>query len=370
MPSTVHSSIRWSARHPWLESEHVSLDDRLAKLSQMKEKKTRSQKSASAVRKDLNDSAGKPSAETPNSVSELGNRKPSTQKRRRSSRMSCIVSASATHVSSKRKLLPSSNTLTRTHYAAPIGMRWSENSCAYDSVFTPVFLQWCANREFLSDEIGKSGSLVAIQLIEGFACYEAGLESLEEARDTVRRAMASIPQSGCPYGAYTLIENVCSVLFEMKYIVLKWFYECPNGHHGLHGNGYNALLSLEIVSFTSIAHWMLSRAELSSMHCPVCRHFASVHLKFCMSPPLFAFEFSARPNLVLDHIFTVQIENRVVTYTLAAIIYYSQYHFTTQIITKDGQVWFYDGMSIADPTVNPTLEYITSINNPSFTVQM
>ena len=54
-------------------------------------------------------------------------------------------------------------------------------------------------------------------------------------------------------------------------------------------------------------------------------------------------------------------------YYLAAVIYYSHNHFTTQIITV-GCTWFYDGlrMSITDPTVEPTLDCVGSINNPSF----
>ena len=36
---------------------------------------------------------------------------------------------------------------------------------------------------------------------------------------------------------------------------------------------------------------------------------------------------------------------------------------------QDGRVWFYDGMSIANPTVEPTLDFAGSINDPSFSVQ-
>ena len=52
------------------------------------------------------------------------------------------------------------------------------------------------------------------------------------------------------------------------------------------------------------------------------------------------------------------------------MVQYSQNHFTTQIITQDGCVWFYDGMSITDLTMEPTLVCVGSINCPSFSVQI
>jgi len=103
--------------------------------------------------------------------------------------------------------------------------------------------------------------------------------------------------------------------------------------------------------------------------CSVCQHPISIRLKFCRPPPLLAFEFSAQPTIGIDHSLNVQLENHVQKYSLTAIIYFIHNHFTTQIITRDGRVWFYDGMSITNPTVEPTLDFAGSINDPSFSVQ-
>lgn len=139
---------------------------------------------------------------------------------------------------------------------------------------------------------------------------------------------------------------------------------------GISVTDYDALLSLHTLSFTSIAHWVSSQTDQLIVCCRVCHHTPRILLKFCSAPPLFAFEFSAHPTLILDNIFKVQIGNRTVYYTLAAIIYYSQSHFTAQIVTRDSWVWFYDGMSLTNPMVNPTLEYVSSINSSLFTKQI
>jgi hypothetical protein len=70
----------------------------------------------------------------------------------------------------------------------------------------------------------------------------------------------------------------------------------------------------------------------------------------------------------MDYTLSVQSENRVERYALAAVIYYAHEHFTSQIITRDGRVWFYDGMAIARQN-NMALEYVGSINDMSFDMQ-
>jgi hypothetical protein len=247
-------------------------------------------------------------------------------------------------------------------------MRWSENSCAYDSVFTPIYVQWCADRDFQTEFIRTTDSPAANLLFDGFVQYEAGQSSLEGARDAVRQYMARSP-NGAVFGAYTSIWDVCSVLLKMKNIIWERFYLCPNGHNVLHSYDSHALLSAAATPFTSIAQWVATDTEHTTARCSVCQHLVSVRLKFCRAPPLLVFEFSAQPNINIVPSLSVQIENSVQKYSLAAVIYYSHNHFTTQIVTRDGRVWFYDGMQIADVSIEPSLNCTGSINDPSFSVQ-
>ena len=76
--STVHSSIRWSTRSPWIESEVLNLEDHLASLEKMKKKNK--YKHVNKPVKPL--SIGRDS--TSRDVAELGIRKPNMQKRQRS----------------------------------------------------------------------------------------------------------------------------------------------------------------------------------------------------------------------------------------------------------------------------------------------
>lgn len=303
-------------------------------------------------------------------VIELGIGRPNIQKRRRSSGVPRLLSATTTRPCNKQRIVPQlgHGMPNGRHYTAPIGMRWSENSCAYDSVFTPIYVQWCANRDLQTDFIRRTGSPEANLLIDGFIKFEAGQGSLEGARDAVRRYMARSP-NGTPFGAYTSIWEVLSGLLRTNEIVLEKFYLCPMGHNVCHSNESYALLSAGATPFTCMAQWISTNTEQTTARCSVCRHQVSVRLKFCNTPPVMAFEFSAQPTVDIVHLLSVQLENHIQNYSLAAVIYYSQDHFTTQIVTRDGRVWFYDGMSIANPTVEPILHSVGSINDPLFSIQ-
>ena len=56
----------------------------------------------------------------------------------------------------------------------------------------------------------------------------------------------------------------------------------------------------------------------------------------------------------------ISVEDQNHQYVLTAVVYYGHHHFTNQIITHDGRVWFYDGMAMLDQQVLPNLEYVGS----------
>ena len=359
VPSTVHNSIRWSKRSPWLETEVLDLDKRMAMLEKLREKKNAERRTAKLV-SDVSSSEKK-------TITDLGLGQPSAQKRRRSSGLPMrIHSAASTHRANRQKHRQQPDIFDGRNYTAPIGMHWSQNSCAYDSIFTPIYVLWCAYRDTWSEEIRRTGSTTAVQLVEGFIRFELGQGSLEDARDKVRRALART-QRGCAYGSYTSIDNVCSAWFKTNEVVFERFYRCPNEHYVRHSNDYDAYFSTSSVLYGSISQWISIDTAQTSALCQICGHSVSIRLKFCSCPPLLAFQLS-EPTTFMDYNLSIQIENRVQRYVLAAVVYYAHEHFTSQIITHDGRVWFYDGMAVAHQNAL-ALEHVGSINNLSFNLQ-
>ena len=204
-----------------------------------------------------------------------------------------------------------------------------------------------------------------MQLVEGFIRFEQGQGSLEDTRDKVRWALART-QRGCAYGSYTSIDNVCSAWFKTNEVVFERFYQCPNEHYVHHSNDYDAYLSTA-VSYGSISQWISIDTAQTSALCQTCSCSVGIRLKFCSCPPLLAFQLS-EPTTVVDYNLSVNVENQVQRYALAAVVYYAHEHFTSQIITRDGRVWYYDGMAVARQNV-PSLKHVGSINDASFNMQ-
>ena len=263
------------------------------------------------------------------------------------------------HAATKRKInQQSQQTHAAGHYEAPIGFRWSQNSCAsrYDSIFTPLFVLWCSNREYWAQNVSGMGNAVADLLLKGFSLYERGEASLEDVRDDARYLIAR-SRNGVPFGCYTSIEEVCNHTLSTNTVISERYYVCPNGHHIHHSNNYDAFLSAGVHEYESISQWVSTETHHAYARCQICAHAVGLKLKFRRSPPLLVFSIS-RLRIHIDATFKILIENSDHVYTLAAVIYYANSHFTAQIITRDGRVWFYDGMEISDPNIQPTLKYV------------
>ena len=89
MSPAVHSSIRWSKCSPWLETEVLDLDEHLAMLEKLREKKNMERCTAKLV--------GDISSSEKKTITDLGFGQPSAQKRRSSGLPMRIHSAASTH---------------------------------------------------------------------------------------------------------------------------------------------------------------------------------------------------------------------------------------------------------------------------------
>jgi hypothetical protein len=375
IPQKVHASIRWSKCSPWLESEVLNLDERLEKLDKQKQQK-KAEKKGNKVSSTTSTSQvpvtksygilGK-SESTSNARNSIEGKTTGAAKRRRSSGLQRTSSGSQIQrrpsrvaANTKRKLYQPSGSHA-THYEAPVGYRWSENSCAYDAVFTPLFALWCSNRERWAQDMRKMGNAVTNLLLDGFSLYERGETSLENVRDDARRLIARSP-NGATFGHYTSIETVCTHLLSTNMVVYERYYVCPNGHHVHHSDDYDAVLSagLGVHQYESIVQWMSAETNHAHTRCEICGHAAGIKFKFCHDPPLLVFSIP-QLRIQINTTFKLSIENCDYIYTLQAVIYYSNLHFTAQIITRDGRIWYYDGMEIINRNVQPTLKHVGSI---------
>ena len=424
MPHNIHPSIRWLKSSPWLESEVLSLDEKLELLEKLRGKRAAKKggKKVADIIDNSHDSRANekrdnmekfergpclqvqkhvshPMDENSNKNSEtmtsvrlpaqkkknyhwlsldtsderVGRKvKGNMAKRRRSSGLQAQgLTNRCTSISrlmsvpgptARKKRLNGTFLWSHAmHYEAPIGCRWSQNSCAYDVVFTSMFVLWCSDRPYWTENLKGMGNTVADLLLRGFSRYEKGEASLEDARDNARRLIAR-SANGLPFGHNTSIENVSVHLFTTNKVMFERYYVCPNGHHDRHSDDCVAVLSSGVHEYGSIVQWVSEETHHAEARCQICRHAVNIKLRFQHGPPLLVFSMAGSRTHINPSFDITSIDTCISTYTLLAVIYYADQHFTAQVVTRDGRIWYYDGLALINPNSQPTLEEAGSIH--------
>ena len=336
VPMQVHRAIRWSKRDPLLESDVYD-------LSKLNIKSTVTTVGLSAV---------------PNSNQQHA---ATTNKRRRSSGGIAMKTHPLTSTANRRptkkiKHLENESAplsvLSRCHnyarhpvYYPPIGMAWSQNSCAYDSIFTILFNIWCRDMNRWGMVFTRLGNKFCILLVNEFTKYVRNEISLEVARDSVRRELDKTSEY-MRFGYYTSIEEICEAIFTTHEAVYDTYYRCPDGHQQLYSQSHTIFMHRGRSPFKSTAEWIQTNSQRGTNLCETCDKPVNIDISFVVPPPLVILEFSGS-EIDIDDCFEVTHQFQPHKYDLAGIVYYkdAEQHFVSNIVTPDKQLWFYDGMS-------------------------
>jgi hypothetical protein len=162
-------------------------------------------------------------------------------------------------------------------------------------------------------------------------------------------------QYGPGFGHFTSIERVCEGLLATRYPIRVTNYRCPNNHHERQSESYDLIIHKGRSNFESISDWISSTSEEASTCCRTCEGQVRLEYIFKTAPPLLAFSFpNSRTHI--DHGFELKVNNHKHNYRLNAVVYFRETdaHFVSYVITRDGQIWFYDGILYKN---NPQMEY-------------
>jgi len=66
-----------------------------------------------------------------------------------------------------------------TIYVIPQGMIWSNNSCAYDSIFTVLFSIWCNNKNLWNYHFKRMDNPFIRTPSDGFNDIDSNIKTLE-----------------------------------------------------------------------------------------------------------------------------------------------------------------------------------------------
>ena len=309
VPNFVHPAIRWSKHDPLLESEIIDIKKITSSMSTENKSKHKMDDSISIEPKQIQSITKDVEPE---------------------SKKLCLSHSSSLSNGSSYNLIPQ-------------GMIWSNNSCAYDSIFTILFSVWCDNKNLWNYNFNQMNNPFIISLSNGFNDVDKNIKTLETIRDDVRRNLHAFYPQTMAFGNFTSVESVFAALLETTYLVQSVEYTCCNSHVRRMNDSYSLVLLNGTEPYDSIQEWASRGHEETRHRCTICNECVFIKYGFENMPSLFAFEFSNQLlhiNLLID----IPLQNYQQRMRLSGVVYYGQHHFTAQIILSDGQVWFYDGI--------------------------
>jgi hypothetical protein len=230
-------------------------------------------------------------------------------------------------------------------------MTWSQNSCAYDSVFTILFAIWCNDKDTWNKNFHETGNEFSILLADQFSKYDKKQISLEKARDKVRKELAKA-FSHLKFGSYASIEHIFDAMFTTDEVIYEICRRCPSGHGDFYSEEYKLYMTKACADFTSTSEWMQINSYNATNSCRTCGQAVYIETAFVTAPPLVVLEFS-NSSIEIDHCLEIKLSesDEIRKYELAGIVYYRDEHFVSNIITADKQLWYYDGLTTGSQLV-------------------
>jgi hypothetical protein len=252
----------------------------------------------------------------------------------------------------KKKIRSNHSVLDSTFFciANPIGPKWSNNSCAYDSVFSILYSLWQHNPAHWRRSFCNINSDLLEDICNGFNDSAHNLTSLEIVRDVFRHMLDNMQLAGLRWGTYTLVVRLLHIMFESPTEMVSSQLSCSQGHPvvcNMHQSLQSYVLSAGTNSYASITEWMQDYSESSTHLCQECNQSLLRTFSFSRLPDIIVFEFEGNELHIDPEVTITTRDNQSHTIKLKGVIYYGELHYTSHVVVNNEQLWFpgHDGIS-------------------------
>jgi hypothetical protein len=256
--------------------------------------------------------------------------------------------------------------LGSTHDSAVLlGLIWNSKdySCAYDSLFTILYNIWADAPRVWSDRFRNITDYLSM-LSDNFQSVKDGSVAIEGARDAVRRKLNLLDPREYPMGAaFTCLAKLTSQMMANRdsgTLSLRCITCGYTGNTLLHISEYFELKDtgpLQDGSYGSgylsdCLTWHLSdEQKISRFRCPRCctsnsgtHHPLTLAISMNRLPYVMCIMLNTSGFLINETLSYLHDEFDVI-YRLRGIIYGDGNHFVARLFTKDGQIWYHDGIT-------------------------
>jgi hypothetical protein len=333
VPQSVHHAIRWNTRDPLLEPD---IDDIKWKIIE-KQKKNKSETTSNYSKSEpvpvvepVYEIEVKPVL-LKNLKRKGSNIEPTTPKKHKKNQLS--GSSSEDHI---------------IQLANPVGIKWSNNSCAYDSLFSILYTLWNCNPIYWKYVFCCINDAFFLSICNGFQQHQNGVVTLEDVRDDFRHLVDDLQIPGLYWGAYTAVSCIAKLLFESSQDIISSYLICKHQHvvrrnQLFHVSSSSCILYAGQTEYISITDWIKNFTEGSHHRCDVCNGFLTRQFYFVNVPEILIFDFE-RQKLKIDKEIHIVKGGKSMRFSLTGVTYYGAQHFTSRVVVNN-QVWFHDGMT-------------------------
>ncbi len=234
----------------------------------------------------------------------------------------------------------------------PCGLVWDANnySCAYDSLFVILYDIWIQDPRSWSRKFNAIGNEYLTALVEGFKMTFKGTLSLENVRDMIRTQLHDHDPVRFPMGQVgTSVNHLASTILRVndpvassQLLCLSCDYEGPEIDDSL---GY--VLHGDQSCLNSTSMWVSNIGHGQNGHCPECQSALTNSISYHSPPHLLIMEYP-RQDIKTSHKIHVDTRTGSACLYLRGIAYFGQFHFTSRVVSVDGDIWYHDGMTTGD----------------------
>ena len=239
---------------------------------------------------------------------------------------------------------------------SPLGLQWDSNdySCAYDALFGILYNIWVLNPDKWYNEFDYINEEHLGILANSFYTVLQGESSLEDIRDAMRSQLHELHPEEFPMGengasvgdlAFRMLSSERNIA-ESQLVCFECEYVEDEVDHDL---GYIHVAKNTTPSST--LKWMAELEKSTKKKCPDCSSQMVKQVYYTEIPKLLMFEYPDM-NIKTSHEIKFKKDDENIVLHLRGIIYHGANHFTSRIISPEGNIWFHDGMTTGSTCEN------------------
>ena len=324
VPTTMHDSIKWSESDPMLEPIDTNIKWNILTHGNIKKKETNNNQNICS----------------------------NSQKRNREDDNDSLIQRKKRRKLENEIIIDTTSNTTSISYLTPMGLAWDQNSCAYDSILCIIHSLWLFNKPVWNGWLSQLNNIHLKKLCLDFEKVDLNIKTLSSTRDRLRHQLQKISNEMFPWGGFKAIEDILSYILETNSITFDSIFTCPHSTRNSDIQDTTCLLTSGRTIIHSIGHWInnLNITEFCHYRCDLCHDNMQTTKRICQNIPILAFHFAGQQPFI-DSVFTVNINEQIITYILCGVIYFGNYHFTSRIIDKSGLIWFHDGIATRNDVI-------------------